>query len=218
MVFSENDVKKVVAEVVAKYLSGESPRVKSGGKIPLEVSARHVHLTKEAFTALFGERATLGKKRDLSQPGEFLSDKRVTLVSEKGTLTNVAVLGPFRRHVQVELSATDCKGLKLSAPVNVSGNLTGAPDVKIVGECGEITAKNSVIIAKAHIHLTTEDARRRNLKDGQIVAVAIVSKRPATLNSVEVRVNDNYKEACHIDFDEANACMVDDDTTAEILV
>ncbi|MBQ1418997.1 MAG: hypothetical protein IIY95_06270, partial [Firmicutes bacterium] len=87
---------------------------------PVEVSARHVHLTREAVELLFGPGHQLGKKKMLSQPGEFLSEERVKLVTPKGQIDNVAVLGPERKAVQVELSATDAKSLGLKAPVNLS--------------------------------------------------------------------------------------------------
>ncbi len=67
--------------------------------IPVEASARHVHLTGEAVQALFGAGARLTPKRPLSQPGQFLSEERVRIVTPKGELAHVAVLGSrtFRR-------------------------------------------------------------------------------------------------------------------------
>ncbi len=188
-----------------------------GGSIPLEVSARHVHLTTAAVEALFGPGAKLAKKRELSQPGEFLSEQRVKLVTAKGVIENVAVLGPERSAVQVELSATDCRGLGLQAPVNLSGNLTNAADVMIVGERGCINAPGSVIVAKSHVHMTPADAKVFGVADGQRVQVRIQSARPVTLDDVMIRVRENFALACHIDFDEANAAMAQCKTPACIL-
>lgn len=72
-------------------------------KILIEASGAHVHLTAEAIEALFGKGAALKKRRDLSQPGEYLSEQRVKLVTKDGCVENVAVLGPPRTAVQVEL-------------------------------------------------------------------------------------------------------------------
>lgn len=214
--YSEQDVKKVVSEVVSKYLTAKKPAFTGKREILLEVSARHVHLTEQAYKQLFGDEK-VGVKKYLSQPGEFLSDKRVTLVADGRKLEKVAFLGPFRKAVQVELSSTDCKGLKIDAPVSMSGDLAGAGDIKIVGSKGEITARSCVIIAKAHIHLTPEDAKTRCLKNNQIVSVKIKSSRPVTLDGVVVRISEKFKEACHIDFDEANSACVTGNTTAEIV-
>ena len=175
---------------------------------PVEVSARHVHLTREAVDILFGAGHQLGKKKMLSQPGEFLSEERVKLVTPKGQIDNVAVLGPERKAVQVELSATDAKSLGLKAPVNLSGDLTGAAGVVIIGPAGILKADGSVIIAKAHLHLTPADAQHYGLQDGQIISVCIDSPRPITLNGVVARVRSDMALAMHIDFDEANAGMV----------
>ncbi|MBQ5458802.1 MAG: hypothetical protein IIT61_08795 [Bacteroidales bacterium] len=49
-------------------------------KVLVETSARHVHLTEEHIAILFGEGHTLTKKKDLSQPGQFACDERVTVV------------------------------------------------------------------------------------------------------------------------------------------
>ena len=62
--------------------------------VPLEASGRHVHVTKEQARARFGHGLT--EKRPLSQPGQYLSHERVTVVGSKGEFQNLAVLGPER--------------------------------------------------------------------------------------------------------------------------
>ena len=196
--------------------SGCAPSACCCDPFPVEVSARHVHLTREAVDILFGPGHQLGKKKMLSQPGEFLSEERVKLVTPKGQIDNVAVLGPERKAVQVELSATDAKSLGLKAPVNLSGNLAGAADVLIIGPEGILKADGSVIIAKAHLHLTPADAQHYGLQDGQIISVRIDSPRPITLNGVVARVRSDMALAMHIDFDEANAGMVGSGATGTL--
>jgi propanediol utilization protein len=175
-----------------------------------------VHLTEEAVWRLFGEGASLRKIRELSQPGEFLAEQRVKLVTPRGELRDVAVLGPLRKSVQVELSRTDCRALGVNPPVNLSGNMSGAGDVCIVGGHGIAEARGSVIVARAHAHLRPEDARMYGLSDGDHARVEIKSGRPVTLNDVIVRVRDDFSPAVHIDFDEANACMLDESSVARI--
>ena len=185
----------------------ESSEAECASDIPLEISARHVHLTKEAAEMLFGCGAMLNNKKSLSQPGEFLSDKRVKLVTAKGEIDGAAVLGPYRKAVQVELSASDCRRLGICAPVNISGDLRGAGDVIIIGEKGVLEETGCVIIAKAHIHMTPGNAAIYGVSCGQYVSVSIDSKRPVTLHEVMIRVDKNYALALHIDTDEANACL-----------
>ncbi|MBP3328190.1 MAG: phosphate propanoyltransferase [Clostridia bacterium] len=188
----------------------------SEASIPVEASARHVHLTKEAVEALFGKGTTLTKKRDLSQPGEFLSEQRIKLVTSKGEIANVAVLGPERKAVQVELSMTDCRSLVIKAPINLSGDLNGAGDVYLVSECGCYNAAKSVIVAKNHIHMTPADAEKYGVSDSQSVKVRIETSRPVTFEDVMIRVNPNFSLAMHIDFDEANACCLEKDSKGKI--
>ncbi len=185
--------------------------------IPVETSARHVHLTAQAVEALFGKGESLIKKRDLSQTGEFLSQQRVRLVTPKGEISNVAVLGPERNATQVELSITDAKTLGLKPPVNLSGNLAGAADVYIVGEKGMIAAPGSVIIARAHIHMTPQDALNQGVADGDVVRVQVKGQRSVTFDEVMVRVKENFVKAMHIDYDEANSCGIGQDAIGVIL-
>ncbi len=226
MDFNEKDIRDMVESVlnnlgaVKSAGQGTVPAAQCGtcccDPFPVEVSARHVHLTREAVDVLFGAGHQLGKKKMLSQPGEFLSEERVKLVTPKGQIDNVAVLGPERKAVQVELSATDAKSLGLKAPVNLSGDLSGAADVVIIGPNGILKADGTVIIAKAHLHLTPADAQHYGLRDGQIISVRIDSPRPITLNGVVVRVRSDMALAMHIDFDEANAGMVGPDATGTL--
>ena len=226
MDFNEKDIRDMVESVlnnlgaVKSTGQGIAPAAQCGtcccDPFPVEVSARHVHLTREAVDVLFGAGHQLGRKKMLSQPGEFLSEERVKLVTPKGQIDNVAVLGPERKAVQVELSATDAKSLGLKAPVNLSGDLSGAADVVIIGPNGILKADGTVIIAKAHLHLTPADAQRYGLRDGQIISVSIDSPRPITLNGVVARVRSDMALAMHIDFDEANAGMVGPDATGTL--
>ncbi|MBQ8783559.1 MAG: phosphate propanoyltransferase [Clostridia bacterium] len=206
---NENQIREIVARVLSSLDNSEAT-------IPVEASARHVHLTKEAVETLFGKGTTLTKKRDLSQPGEFLSEQRIKLVTAKGEIANVAVLGPERKAVQVELSLTDCRTLGIKAPVNLSGDLSGAGDVYLVSECGIYNATKSVIVAKNHIHMTPTDAAKYGVSDSQSVKVRVKTSRPVTFEDVIIRVNQNFALAMHIDFDEANACCLDKNSKGKI--
>ena len=59
----------------------------------------------EAEETLFGEGHILKPERMISQPGQFVSTDRVSLVGPKGTLHNVAVLGPVRAYTQAAQAA-----------------------------------------------------------------------------------------------------------------
>ncbi len=70
-------------------------------KIPIETSARHVHLSKSDFETLYGAGAELTFEKPLSQPGQFLAKERITVKGPGGSFENMAVLGPFRKESQV---------------------------------------------------------------------------------------------------------------------
>ena len=176
----------------------------------VETSARHVHVTRRDLETLFGAGYELTVKKYLSQPGEFASDQRVTVVGPKGELTGVMILGPVRAASQVELSMTDGRVVGIAAPVRMSGDIAGTPGCKLIGPAGEVELTEGVITARRHIHMTPADAARFGVTNGQTVRAKILSQgRALTFGDVVIRVKDNFALAMHIDTDESNAaCAV----------
>ena len=207
---TEARINSIVEAVLASLPAQKAPPAlntqSTQASIPVEASARHVHLTQEAVEKLFGPGTALTKKRTLSQPGEFLSDQRVKLVTPGGEIANVAVLGPARGFVQVEITLTDAHTLGIAVPIRLSGDLRGAADVALIGPAGALEAPGSAIAAQAHIHLTPADARNFGVVNGQILSVRTGSARPVAFENVMARVSEKFALAMHIDFDEANAC------------
>ena len=175
-------------------------------KFIVETSARHVHVTAEAVEILFGKGHTLTNKKDLSQPGQFACEEKVTVIGPRGSL-KASILGPTRPANQVELSLTDARTIGVAnAPVRESGDVAGSGACVIEGPCGSVEVKEGVIVAKRHIHMTPADAEAFDVKDKDVVKVAITSNgRSLIFDDVVVRVNDNFALAMHIDTDEANA-------------
>ena len=172
--------------------------------VELEASGRHVHVTKEQAQRLFGHGLT--PKRPLSQPGQYLSNERVTVIGPKGRFENVAVLGPERREAQVEVSLTDARGLGLTPPVRLSGNVADSPGAVLQGPHGQVTLQQGVIAAQRHIHMTPEDASAMDVADKQVVKLQVFTERPLIFEDVVVRVSPDFATYAHLDYDEANAC------------
>ena len=184
----------------------------------LETSARHIHLSREAVETLFGKGYQLTKKKDLSQPGQFACEERVTVVGSKKELAGVSILGPERNATQVELSLTDARSIGVSAPVRESGDLDGSAPCKLVGPCGEVELEKGVIVAKRHIHLTPEDAETLGVTDKEVVWVKLdTDGRKAILGDVVCRVSASYATAMHIDTDESNAVGAGRELMGEIV-
>lgn len=175
-------------------------------KILVETSARHVHVTKEALETLFGAGYELTVKKMLSQPGQFASNERVTVVGPKKEMANVSILGPCRSANQVELSATDARSIGLDAPVRESGDIAGSAGCKLVGPAGEVEISEGVIVAKRHIHMTPADAQAAGVADKDVVKVACGGEgRKLVFDDVVIRVRDDFATTMHIDTDESNA-------------
>ena len=186
-------------------------------KILVETSARHIHLTQETVEKLFGEGYQLTVKKMLSQPGQFATNEKLTIVGPKGEL-KASVLGPVRKANQVELSLTDARTIGVKALVRESGDIEGTEGCKLVGPCGEVTIENGVIAAKRHIHFHSSDAEKFGVTNGQIVSVKVESQdRSLVFGDVVCRVSDKFSLAMHIDTDEANAAGAFKDVYGEIV-
>lgn len=187
-------------------------------KVLVETSARHIHLTQEHLEVLFGKGATLTSKKELSQPGQFACEERVTIVGPKRELKNVSILGPTRKATQIELSLTDARSIGIIAPVKESGDIAGTPGCKLIGPAGEVELTEGVIAAKRHIHFDPKSAGEAGVKDKQIVSVKIETEgRSLVFGDVVARVSPSYAFAMHIDTDESNAACCAGKVYGEII-
>ena len=199
-------LKKVISDVLKETAGCLPPAPESAAEsfpIPVEISARHVHLSEKDALDLFG--APLTPTKDLSQPGQFLCKERVRLIGPKGVIDNVAILGPARPSSQVEISKTDARALGTEAVIRQSGDIQGTPGIILASQTGFVGLREGAIIAARHIHMTPGDARRFHVADNELVSVRIDGDRPAILENVVVRVSDKFRLAMHIDSDEGNS-------------
>lgn len=186
------DIEKLTQQVIGRIF------------VELEASGRHVHVTPEQARTLFGHGLT--PKRELSQPGQYLANERVTVIGPKGEFQNVAVLGPERKEAQVEVSLTDGKTLGIQPPVRLSGDVSGTPGVILRGPAGEIRLHQGVLAAQRHIHMEPKDAAAMGVTDGQVVRLQTYTDRPLVFDQVAIRVHPDFRTRVHLDYDEANAC------------
>ncbi|MDD7026766.1 MAG: phosphate propanoyltransferase [Lachnospiraceae bacterium] len=191
----------------------EKPRI----KVPIGVSARHIHLTQEDVEKLFGEGYQLTKRSEL-MGGQFASNEQCTIVGLKlRAIENVRILGPVRSKSQVEISATDARTLGVKAPTRQSGDIAGSAPIALVGPKGAIYLKEGCIVAARHIHMPPADAEAAGVKDGDMVSVRMGDERGALLEQVKIRVDESFTLEMHIDTDEANACQVKQGDLAVII-
>ncbi len=190
--------------------------LKSELMIEVEASGRHIHLSQEDADFLFGKNYVFQKQKDLSQPGQYACKERVDLVTQKGIISNVAILGPVRSETQVEISMTDARILGLSPPVRLSGDIHDSPGITLRVNDKQLTIAKGVIIAKRHIHLTPESAKKYGVQDREKVRIKVFGTRPLIFDDTIVRVSNAFHDDVHLDYDEANACGYTSDTLALI--
>lgn len=204
-------------QVYNKY-EGIKEIIEMKEKILVEVSARHIHLSAADLAALFGEGHQLTVKKELSQPGQYACEEKVTLRGPKGEM-KLSVLGPTRKETQVELSLTDARTLGVKAAVRESGDIDGTAGITLVGPCGEVVLEKGVIAAKRHIHMTKKDAEYYGVENGQIVGVKVETDgRSLVFGDTVVRVSDSYALAMHIDTDESNAAGIAGSAQGELVL
>ena len=187
-------------------------------KIPVGISARHLHISQEHLDMLYGKGHQLKPVKDLGQPGQFACEETVDLVTEKGSFKKVRILGPVRPKTQIELALTDAMKLGLKIPVRDSGDHSGSPGLTLVGPKGEVKLEAGVIAACRHIHMTPADAAAYGVKDKEFVSVRVGdADRCLVFDKVLVRVHDSFALEMHLDTDEANAAAARNGDAVEIV-
>lgn len=191
---------------------------KMNKKIKIEVSARHIHLKKEDFEKLFGDSAELTIMKKLSQPGMFAANEMVKIKDEFFELDRVRIVGPLRSYTQIEISETEARNFKIDPPLRKSGDIEGTPGMTIIGPKGQVEIGNGVIIAKRHIHMTPEDAKKLGIKEGDLLKVKIEGERGLVFENVVARIDESFSWACHIDTDEGNAAGISGCCNGEVII
>lgn len=195
----EEDLTEMIKKIVEKSMLEES-------LIEIEASGRHAHLSREAIDYLFGKDYQLNSLKELSQPGQYASEERITIQGPKGKIDNVIVLGPERNASQVEVSQTDAVVLGEKVPVRESGDIEGTPGITLIYKDRKLQLDKGLIVAKRHVHVSQVDAAQLNVKQNEIVQVKVFGDRSLIFDEVVIRVSPDFRTAMHIDFDEANAC------------
>jgi putative phosphotransacetylase len=218
----EHLIELIVEEVKLALRSGPTRQAATspGGNplIPLGVSNRHIHLTKETFQKLFGEKAEFDEMRPLYQPGEFASKHTLAIAGPKlRTIPGVRILGPLRKYDQVEVSLTDAVFLGIDPPVANSGTLDKAAPLTLIGPNGSVYLECCAIVASRHIHMPTVDARKLGVTDGDFCRVRVVGEKPTVFENVLIRTNEAWKLQIHLDTDDANAANIREETSVEFL-
>ncbi len=187
-------------------------------QVPIGVSARHIHLSKEHIALLFGAGYELKEMKALSQPGQYAAEETVAVVGPKGRFDKVRILGPARSKSQLEISRTDAFALGVNPPVRESGHIDGTPGIKVIGPAGEVELEEGVIVAARHIHFHTDDAAKWGIADKQELTVRVEGERGVTFEHVIARVSDQFALDMHIDTDEANAAGIKTGDIGVILI
>lgn len=196
-----------IAESICKIIKqNQGYSVSTNNQVPVGISNRHIHLTREHVDILFGSGYQLQPIKDLSQPGQYACKECLTIVGPSlRPIENVRVLGPERKASQVEISKTDSYVLKVKPPVRESGNISGSAPITIIGPKGIVTLKEGCIIANRHIHMSEEEGRAFGIKDGEYVTVDANGTRRTRFYDVQVRVHKDFRLEMHLDTDDANA-------------
>ncbi len=214
MKYTEQELKALVEQVISAVKTAPADE----GDIPVGISNRHIHLSREHVEILFGKGYELTKMKDLSQPGQYACKEQLTIVGPSmRAIEGVRVLGPERKASQVEISRTDSFVLKCKPPVRESGDIAGSAPITIIGPKGIVTLKEGCIIANRHIHMSVEEGQRFGVTDGEYVDVELKGERRSLFYDVQIRVHKDFRLEMHIDTDDANAAGVGNGFRAKLI-
>jgi putative phosphotransacetylase len=186
-------------------------------KIPVEVSARHIHISLKDLESLFGENYKLTKLRNLTQPSDFAAKETLDVEVNGKTIKNVRIVGPIRKKTQIEISLTDAVYFGIKPVLRNSGDIKDSPSAFLIGPKKRIRIKEGLIVPLRHIHCNFDEAKKLGLKNGDFVSVMVNGKRSVVFNNVKIRVRDDYKLCLHLDTDEGNAAGVNKKTYGFII-
>lgn len=209
--------------------------------VPIEISARHIHLSQHDLEILFDEGYVLTPIKNLSQKGQFAAKEVVEVQTDKTwglpphfdftfgascDHNQIRVLGPVREYTQVELSWTDCFMLNIKPHVAVSGDYgSSSGEIIIVGQKGEVRLQKGIIVPQRHIHCSTKKAAKLGLTQGQYVSVKTLGDkhknsqpRSLTFHNVIIRIHPDFDWHMHLDTDEGNAAGLDGMGVGEVII
>jgi putative phosphotransacetylase len=186
--------------------------------VPIEISARHIHLCREDVETLFGKNHELKSVKKLSQATDFASEETVDIEYNEHEFKGIRVVGPEREKTQLELTYSDTYKLKADVPIRLSGDIDKTPGFRIIGPAGVVIKKEGMIIAKRHLHVSPEEAEKYGIKNNDSVSVICGDQRKVTFHEVPARVVKGFKLSVHIDVDEANAAGLKSCGVGKLLV
>lgn len=214
MKYTEQEMQALVETIVMAVKEEK----KNTDAIPVGISNRHIHLSREHVEILFGKGYELTKLKELSQPGQYACKEQLTIIGPSmRAIEGVRVLGPERKRSQVEISRTDSYQLKVKPPVRESGKIEGSAPITIIGPKGVVTLSEGCIIANRHIHMSEAEGIAFGVKDGEYCDVELCGERRSLFYDVQIRVHKDFRLEMHIDTDDANAAGVGNGFSAKLL-
>jgi len=187
-------------------------------KTPVEISARHIHLSQEDLETLFGKGYCLTQKKALTQPGEFAAQETVTVRFGDKEISQVRIISPLRSQTQLEISLTDAYNLGMPSTIRLSGDLKGTPGILLIGPKGKVALKGGAIVAWRHLHISSKEAEKLGMTDKKTVSMKVEGTRSLTFHNIKVRIGENYRLAVHLDTDEGNAAGIKGETFGELII
>ncbi len=186
--------------------------------VPVEVSARHIHLSLKDLERLFGRGYRLKKMYSLFQPGEFAAKESLAVKGNSKKTLNFRVVGPLRKKTQVELSKTDAIALRIKAPIRESGDLKNTPGALLIGPEGKLKIKEGVINNWRHLHCSKKQAKGLGLKDKMLVSARVNGLGAVTFHNVKVKLSQRARLCLHLDTDEGNAANIKTKGKGQIII
>lgn len=205
------DVKKLTDILIETFKNNSISQEKKENidyesmQVPVGVSGRHLHISREHMEILFGPGYELTPIKYLSQPGQYAAKEQLTICGPKGVFEKVRIIGPCRNKTQIEILQSDAFKLGIEAKIRLSGDLDDTPGLTIIGPKGSVILDKGAIVAQRHIHMNLDQAKAFGVIDGQAVSVMVAGIRGAILQNMLIRADENGYLDCHIDMEEANA-------------
>lgn len=179
-------------EVPREPLSVLYPPGHARNKLIIDVSGRHIHLSKKDAFTLFGVDE-IPEDKPLAITGQYVSGWTVCIELPDSTTWNLRVVGPTRNESQIELDRNEY-AQAFSIHINecpeptLSGKLDEAQKLRVTGPTGA-SVEVACIIPKMHVHVTNSEL------DGATIIALSPSGVPFYLTAKYSETTDGHDHA-----------------------
>lgn len=177
-----------------------------------------VYLSLDHQKRLFGDAHQMQVMRPRGHmQGQFVYGETLRVFGNGDASLNVQIYGPAWEKSHVELTRKDAKLLEIDAPRRAAGDLKSSSSCVLQGPAGVVEIIGGVICPQPSLYCSPEEAESLSVKNGDEVRLCLANNPRSVCKDVIVRVHPTYSLIAHVSPDDADACWLSHNATAQLI-